>query len=321
MLLITRKGKNNRKIKLTHQKTQEWNLKKMSSIPKTDLWINNLPFDVTEEEIFTLFSQYGEVVKVDLPDKKSVQRCYAFIHYAKEEEADAALKSLDGYNFRDRKILVRRSDSVPRKKPKFQNDRPKESFTNSYRDRDDYDSHSGRDKDDKYSSRSRHSHDRDHDKERSSSHHRKSKHDYDSDYGSHRHHHSSHSSHSSHSHYPPYPYDPYYDMRTADYRDAHPQPGYYPTDYLPPPIYRYPPIDRERVPYPPPRHGREIEPVPHADLYYPYPHPPPPPPPRYPGYGDSSYIEPRAKTGQYRPGYSNDGVFQESSDDDRKNQK
>nr|CAI5817544.1 unnamed protein product [Callosobruchus analis] len=64
----------------------------------SNLYITNLPKDVTEEDIDNLFKHYGEIVqRTVLKDKiTGMPRGVAFVRYSRGEEAQAAIANLDG---------------------------------------------------------------------------------------------------------------------------------------------------------------------------------------------------------------------------------
>lgn len=66
------------------------------------IFIGNLNFEVTEEEVRNLLSKYGSVNSVRMHQKKG----YAFVEMGNEEEALKAIKKLDGVKYRDREIRI-----------------------------------------------------------------------------------------------------------------------------------------------------------------------------------------------------------------------
>ena len=69
------------------------------------LYVGNLPFSATEEELRSLFSQYGEVQSVSIvADRESGRpRGFAFVEM---ENADEAIKNLDNQAFGGRNLKV-----------------------------------------------------------------------------------------------------------------------------------------------------------------------------------------------------------------------
>jgi cold-inducible RNA-binding protein len=78
------------------------------------LYVGNLSFDVTEDELSAEFGSYGKVESVAIPtDKISGRpRGFAFVEMASKAEAEAAITGLNGKTFKDRTIVV--NESRPR---------------------------------------------------------------------------------------------------------------------------------------------------------------------------------------------------------------
>ena len=73
------------------------------------LYIGNLPFQATEEQVSTLFSQTGvTVANVTLVrDRFSGQpRGFGFVEVNSDEEAERAVQGLNGHDFMGRNIVV-----------------------------------------------------------------------------------------------------------------------------------------------------------------------------------------------------------------------
>lgn len=81
------------------------------------LYVGNLSYDTTEEDLRELLGQYGAVESIRLiSDKYSGRsRGFAFVEMALETEADAAMEALDGKEHMGRNLTVSvakpRSDS------------------------------------------------------------------------------------------------------------------------------------------------------------------------------------------------------------------
>ena len=78
------------------------------------LYVGNLAYSVTNEDLKDLFSQSGTVESVAvISDKFSGQsKGFGFVEMADAGEADAAIKSLDGTEFKGRNIKV--NEAKPR---------------------------------------------------------------------------------------------------------------------------------------------------------------------------------------------------------------
>jgi len=72
------------------------------------IYVGNLSFDVTEDEIAAEFGTYGKVESVAIPaDKLSGRpRGFAFVEMASKSEAEAAITGLNGKTLKDRTIVV-----------------------------------------------------------------------------------------------------------------------------------------------------------------------------------------------------------------------
>jgi len=78
------------------------------------IYVGNLSFDVTEDELATEFGTFGKVESVAIPaDKFSGRpRGFAFVEMASKSEAEAAIAGLNSTTLRDRTIVV--NESRPR---------------------------------------------------------------------------------------------------------------------------------------------------------------------------------------------------------------
>jgi len=74
----------------------------------TKLYVGNLSYDATENDLQDLFSQHGPVTEVNLVmDKMSGRpRGFAFVTMATKEGADAATQALSGKEWQGRALTV-----------------------------------------------------------------------------------------------------------------------------------------------------------------------------------------------------------------------
>lgn len=76
-------------------------------IKRTNCYIANLPHDITEQAVRSVFSKYGEIIHFRLLESKP--GC-AFIRYNHHEQAQEAIQSLNDKTVFNRKIVVRFAD-------------------------------------------------------------------------------------------------------------------------------------------------------------------------------------------------------------------
>ena len=79
------------------------------------IYVGNLSYDVTEEEITQEFQAYGEVTSVDIiTDKYSGRpKGFGFVEMASKSEAEAAITGLNGKILRERPITVNEARPRP----------------------------------------------------------------------------------------------------------------------------------------------------------------------------------------------------------------
>lgn len=84
----------------------------------TRLYVGNIPFKVTEEDLEGLFSQAGDVVSVRLIKDAATGRLrgFGFVEMASREGAQKAISMLNGKTFMDRNIVVNEAKPQERRK-------------------------------------------------------------------------------------------------------------------------------------------------------------------------------------------------------------
>lgn len=80
-----------------------------------NIYVGNLDFKVTEEDLKDLFSEFGEVESARLITDKYSGRSkgFAFVEMANDNEANEAIEALNGKDHKGRSITV--NEARPRK--------------------------------------------------------------------------------------------------------------------------------------------------------------------------------------------------------------
>ncbi len=94
----------------------------------TNIFVARLDYGVTQEELQQAFEQFGQVNKASLAIDKETGKSkgFAFIEMENDEEAQLAIKSLDGLTMHGREIAVKQAESR-------EDNRPKRDFSNGPR--------------------------------------------------------------------------------------------------------------------------------------------------------------------------------------------
>lgn len=74
----------------------------------TKLFVGKLSYDTNTESLQKLFEQYGTVISAQVIIDRDTNRSkgFAFVEMEKEDDAQAAIKALDGRDFEGRTIVV-----------------------------------------------------------------------------------------------------------------------------------------------------------------------------------------------------------------------
>jgi len=75
------------------------------------IYIGNLSFKATEDDIRDVFAEYGEVVRVSLPIDRETgrKRGFAFVEMGTPESEDKAVSELDGAEWLGRELKVNKA--------------------------------------------------------------------------------------------------------------------------------------------------------------------------------------------------------------------
>jgi RNA recognition motif-containing protein len=72
----------------------------------TNLYVGNLPFDTTSDDLAQAFGQFGTVVKAQIISDRETGRSRGFGFVEMSEGADAAVQAMNGADFGGRKLTV-----------------------------------------------------------------------------------------------------------------------------------------------------------------------------------------------------------------------
>lgn len=89
-----------------------------------NIYVGNLPYNVTEEELREVFSEFGEVSSVNvITDKYSGQsKGFGFVEMEKNSEAEEAIKALNESSLKGRNIKVNQAkprDKRPQRRSRY----------------------------------------------------------------------------------------------------------------------------------------------------------------------------------------------------------
>ena len=75
------------------------------------IYVGNLSYEVTEEDLKRAFGEYGTVNRVQLPSDRETgrPRGFAFVEMAKDDEETAAIEALDGADWMGRSLKVNKA--------------------------------------------------------------------------------------------------------------------------------------------------------------------------------------------------------------------
>jgi RNA recognition motif-containing protein len=85
----------------------------------TKLYVGNLPWSTTDEQLKELFSQAGTVVSATVIKQAGTERSkgFGFAEMSTEEEAQAAIAKLNGYELEGRKLVVNEARPLVPREP------------------------------------------------------------------------------------------------------------------------------------------------------------------------------------------------------------
>ncbi|MFQ4134946.1 RNA recognition motif domain-containing protein [Nodosilinea sp. PGN35] len=75
------------------------------------IYVGNLSYDATSEDLTSVFAEYGSVKRVQLPTDRETGRMrgFAFVEMSADAEEDAAIEALDGAEWMGRDLKVNKA--------------------------------------------------------------------------------------------------------------------------------------------------------------------------------------------------------------------
>ncbi len=75
------------------------------------IYVGNLSFDVTQEDLSSVFSEYGTVKRVYLPTDRETGRMrgFGFVEMESESDEENAIETLDGAEWMGRELRVNKA--------------------------------------------------------------------------------------------------------------------------------------------------------------------------------------------------------------------
>ncbi len=75
------------------------------------IYVGNIPYKITEEDLSTVFADYGTVKRVYLPTDRETGRMrgFGFVEMANDAEEDNAIETLDGAEWHGRELRVNKA--------------------------------------------------------------------------------------------------------------------------------------------------------------------------------------------------------------------
>ena len=78
------------------------------------IYVGNLSYEVNQEDLNAVFTEYGSVKRVNIPTDRETGRIrgFAFVEMESEADEDKAIQALDGAEWMDRILKVNKA--IPR---------------------------------------------------------------------------------------------------------------------------------------------------------------------------------------------------------------
>jgi len=75
------------------------------------IYVGNLSYDVTQDDLTSVFAEYGTVKRVQIPNDRETgrPRGFGFVEMESDAEEDAAIEALDGAEWMGRSLRVNKA--------------------------------------------------------------------------------------------------------------------------------------------------------------------------------------------------------------------
>ena len=75
------------------------------------IYVGNLSYDVNQQDLSEVFSEYGTIKRVHVPTDRETGRVrgFAFVEMESEADEDKAIETLDGAEWMDRALKVNKA--------------------------------------------------------------------------------------------------------------------------------------------------------------------------------------------------------------------
>lgn len=75
------------------------------------VYVGNLSYDVTQDDLTSVFAEYGTVKRVQIPTDRETgrPRGFGFVEMGSDAEEDAAIEALDGAEWMGRSLKVNKA--------------------------------------------------------------------------------------------------------------------------------------------------------------------------------------------------------------------
>jgi RNA recognition motif-containing protein len=83
------------------------------------VYVGNLSYDVTQDDLTSVFAEYGTVKRVQIPTDRETgrPRGFGFVEMGSDAEEDAAIDALDGAEWMGRSLKVNKAKPREDRKP------------------------------------------------------------------------------------------------------------------------------------------------------------------------------------------------------------